>query len=119
MYEWSGNIEKRDKAGQTPLIYAARKGHVDVIEALLKRGADINGPDRHGRTPLIHAVNLLEYESVECLVSHGANRLAQDKFGHTAYDYAQKWGDKSMMRMVFEPQCLTLCLLIFIFIRIR
>ena len=104
LLDWGVNKEHRDRAGQSPLIYAARKGHIDVMAVLLKRGADINGPDKHGRTPLMHAVDLLQYDSVQFLVEHGANRLLKNKFGETAYDYAQKWGDKTLMRLVSVPQ---------------
>lgn len=39
-------------SGQTALMVAARMGHQDVAELLVKAGADVDAVDRYGRTPL-------------------------------------------------------------------
>lgn len=53
------NLEMKDEDGETPLYFAARNGHVDCVEALLKgpeRKADINVQDIvNGYTPLMVA----------------------------------------------------------------
>lgn len=38
-------VHKRDSDGRTPLLLAARKGHVDVVKRLLKAGAGIKAAD--------------------------------------------------------------------------
>lgn len=48
----NAHINIRDFFGQTPLHYAAMKGHLDVVEALLKAGADMNTKDNNAKTPL-------------------------------------------------------------------
>ena len=45
-------VDARDADGQTPLHVASARGHVDVVEALLSRGARPDAADRHGCTPL-------------------------------------------------------------------
>ena len=45
-------VDARDADGQTPLHVASARGHVDVVEALLSRGARPDAVDRHGCTPL-------------------------------------------------------------------
>ena len=45
-------VDARDADGQTPLHVASARGHVDVVEALLSRGARPDAKDRHGCTPL-------------------------------------------------------------------
>ena len=49
------NIETRDNSKRTPLHYAAREGHVDVVAALLEAGADIEAMDFCGKMPRDYA----------------------------------------------------------------
>ena len=50
--------ECRDSLGQTPLLYAARRGNLSTVKILLgcREGIDANAADGEGATPLIHAV---------------------------------------------------------------
>ena len=43
---------KDDKYGQTPLSWAAEKGHEVVVKLLLDKNADVESKDKYGRTPL-------------------------------------------------------------------
>ncbi|KAI9790609.1 MAG: hypothetical protein M1816_004941 [Peltula sp. TS41687] len=42
--------------GQTPLIYACRRGHLEAAQQLLELGADINLASENGRTALLEAI---------------------------------------------------------------
>ena len=46
------DIESKDNYGQTPLSWAAERGHEAVVQLLLDKGADIESKDDDGRTPL-------------------------------------------------------------------
>lgn len=37
-------------AGQTPLYYSARRGHLEACRALLEKGADVAHIDNSGKT---------------------------------------------------------------------
>lgn len=43
-------------AGLTPLMWAAREGHSELVRELLDAGADLTRTDASGRTALVHAV---------------------------------------------------------------
>lgn len=53
-------INRRDPTGATALHYAAFSGHRQVVEALVKRGAEINAKDgEFGATPAGWAIEYL------------------------------------------------------------
>jgi len=45
----------RDKKGLAPAHYAAAQGHLDVLQYLATKGADLEVEDPHARTPLHYA----------------------------------------------------------------
>ena len=49
-------MEMSLEAGQTALMWAAAEGHVEVIDALIKAGADFRSPLPSGFTPLMFTV---------------------------------------------------------------
>ena len=65
----STRIEIRNPAGETPLMMAALKNEMPVFEALLERGAAIDGP---GWTPLHYAAAGDSLPAVQELLRRGA-----------------------------------------------
>ena len=51
------SLETRDLMGQTPLHYAAEKGHKTMVEMLLKRNANPQAAATFGYSPADAAVN--------------------------------------------------------------
>ena len=54
------------------LLGASRNGQKDVVELLLKGGADVNAIDEDGRTPLMRASRYGHKDVVELLKKYGA-----------------------------------------------
>ena len=73
---------QRDRRGLSALHHAARCGHVELIEALIERGADMHAANRHGHSPLSIAVEQRQLESVKCLLSLGADPNARGGHYH-------------------------------------
>jgi len=60
--------------GLTPLLHAARQGHVEAVLALLDAGADINQPSASDRTtPLLMAAVNGQFDLALKLLDRGAN----------------------------------------------
>lgn len=46
----AGQVDKQDSFGQTPLMFAARQGKLDIVKVLLQEGADIDVRDQYSFT---------------------------------------------------------------------
>jgi len=74
----------RPTGGLTPLLYAARAGCTDCVQALLDGGADINKPNPDGVTPLMVAIDNFAFDTAKLLFERGANPHLWDWWGRTA-----------------------------------
>ena len=69
-----GTLADRLDGSWTPLMYAARRGHLDVMRALLDAGADPNRVDGRNRwTPLMHALHTKNRAAALLLLERGAD----------------------------------------------
>eukprot|EP01111_Echinosteliopsis_oligospora_P011001 TRINITY_DN3525_c0_g1_i1.p1 TRINITY_DN3525_c0_g1~~TRINITY_DN3525_c0_g1_i1.p1 ORF type:complete len:328 (+),score=67.78 TRINITY_DN3525_c0_g1_i1:65-1048(+) len=105
------NSEATDKT--TPLFIAVRSGNVDVVQLLLKHGANINiqdNPPTSGwtayrvTTPLHIAVSAGNEELVKILISHGGNPNLQlmDDVGETLLHVAALMHRKSIAELLIN-----------------
>jgi ankyrin repeat protein len=89
VHEWSrrvtaeGRPKDMNRGGLTPLLYAAREGHIEVAKALLAGGADIDLPEPDGATPLVIALMNLRWDFAKFLIEAGANVNDWDLYGQT------------------------------------
>lgn len=77
---------------ETSLIAAARRGHIGVIELLLKRGDDIEAKGMFRQTALHHAAANNDVATCALLISHGANVDALDGVNGTPLHRAAEAG---------------------------
>jgi len=68
-----GTIDQPNGIGRTPLAIAAARGHVEIVNMLLKHGADLNVIDRiYGQSVLKFAACAGHEKIVKTLLAHGA-----------------------------------------------
>jgi len=79
MIENGTGIDTEDKNGFTPLHYAARNGHLSVVEYLVNQKANINAKTCNDCTPLHYAANNGHLSVVEYLINQKADINAKSK----------------------------------------
>ncbi|HEX4133793.1 MAG TPA: ankyrin repeat domain-containing protein [Bryobacteraceae bacterium] len=86
--------------GWTPLLMASAFGPPEAVNLLLNAGARIDAQDYRGFTPLMLAVGTDRYDrrTVNMLLAHGADLQPTNHDGETALDWANKFGDKEVIR---------------------
>jgi uncharacterized protein len=94
--------EARDKYGLTGLIWAGRKGRLEIADLLLARGAGLETGDNRGRTALYHAVTYQRYDFVRHLAALGANLNPVDSHGWTPLDFSQTSHHRKMSSLLVE-----------------
>lgn len=72
----------------TPLIMAIYFKHHEIVEYLIKHGADIEHRSGWGKTALMYAASENSIESIHCLLKHGADIEAKDNYGWTPLMWA-------------------------------
>jgi ankyrin repeat protein len=72
-----------DRAGRTPLHYAAADAVVSEVTRLLAAGADPNARDDNGWSPLHVAAQADSVEIARALIGAGASIDARDSHGNT------------------------------------
>ena len=88
--DWPSQITSEPRAqyrpvgGLTALLYAARDGCYDCVDALIGAGADVNLPTPDGVTALMLALDNDHNEVARLLLDRGANPRVWDWWGRTA-----------------------------------
>jgi ankyrin repeat protein len=71
------NVNARDKKGEMPLLKAIEKENLNIVEMLLKQGADVHS-EQNGTLPLHMAAYHRSTSMVNLLLQHGAPVNARD-----------------------------------------
>ncbi|KAI1125163.1 hypothetical protein F5Y10DRAFT_284498 [Nemania abortiva] len=71
-HQYRLDVNKRNSYGNTPLTYISADTNVEVVELLIKHGANLELVNSIGYTPLAIAADNRNNSVVRCLVEHGA-----------------------------------------------
>lgn len=86
----------------TPLLLTSQRGHVEVAQLLLKRGADKEARDYKSRTPLLLASQRGHVEVAQLLLKHGADTEARDYKSRTSLLLATELGNLEVTRLLLN-----------------
>uniref|UniRef100_A0A8D2FSM9 Ankyrin repeat domain 6 n=1 Tax=Theropithecus gelada TaxID=9565 RepID=A0A8D2FSM9_THEGE len=90
------------KHGRTPLHLAANKGHLPVVQILLKAGCDLDVQDDGDQTALHRATVVGNTEIIAALIHEGCALDRQDKDGNTALHEASWHGFSQSAKLLVK-----------------
>ena len=103
MLKKGGDVNRASTEGDSPLIYAARGGFLDIVDLLLESGANPDYKNPYtGRTALMEAVDSGKSAVVECLVDKGVDMGKRDEYGNTLFMLAASGGQLAELMYLTE-----------------
>jgi len=101
-------LDHRDKEGRSALHWAVQFGCVEIVQGLLKKGANVNLKDNRGRSPLHIAVmgeitddTKKKEMMVKMLLKYGADARTKDGEGKTPLQRIPWWRSARGMKKAF------------------
>ena len=85
--------------GESPLMLAAVKGHVDLAETMIKKGADVN---KTGWTPLHYAASTGQVKVISLLLENHAYIDAASPNGSTPLMMASMYGTGDAVKLLLD-----------------
>lgn len=98
----SGDVNIKDEAGTTPLMWAARDGFPELVKGLLEKGAEVNAKDNNGRTPLIWATLRCCPEPVKWVTDKGEDVSDMELYADTPPVEPGKNGCMPILRLLLD-----------------
>lgn len=93
-----------NKKGVTPLIWATRLQHIDVIRAMMDENVALDHQDEDGMTALMHAVKSRNLMLTGAYIGMKANVMRMNKDNRRALDFAQESGDAGIISMIKKAE---------------
>ncbi|XP_077247379.1 ankyrin repeat family protein isoform X1 [Tasmannia lanceolata] len=96
-----GDVDVKDDDGETPLLHAARQGHIITAKYLIDRGANPAASSELGATSLHHAAGIGNIELLNFLISKGVDVDSQSDAG-TPLIWAAGHGQQDAVKALLE-----------------
>ncbi|GMT01781.1 hypothetical protein PENTCL1PPCAC_23955 [Pristionchus entomophagus] len=100
-----GEIARRDRRGDTPLVWATRAGHAQCVSYFIGEGAEVDSANITNETPLHVATRFAQLECAETLIGASARLTAKDEHGETPVHIAAWHGYDLLLKLLcsFRP----------------
>jgi ankyrin repeat protein len=95
-------VNAKDKDNRTPLHWACRGVHLEVVKFLVEKGADVNAEDSNKVVPLHSLAVRNSIEAIELLLAKEANVDTKEYGGHTALHYAAMYNAADAAALLIE-----------------
>jgi len=104
-----GNVDSRDRFGQTAVMLAATAGHKSIVDLLIKQGADLDVTGKFGLSGVMLAIINGHIDIATALVEAGANTEisgsgAPGFSGKTANELASERGYEELSEAILRRQ---------------
>ena len=96
------DVDARSHINETPLMFAASGGHLDVVKHLIAKGADVNAQYDTGNTPLIVASWYGHLDVVRFLIAGGADIHIGNNSNETALEWAACHGHLEIAKLLVD-----------------
>jgi len=97
------NVQTKDDASETPLHKAAQNGHVQVVQMLLDKKADIEAKGgEYECSPLYAAAKENKLETFKLLLERGADKETRQKDDRPIIGQAARTDNKDMVILLLE-----------------
>lgn len=98
-------INEPDYAETSPIQMASLKGHVKIVELLIKAGANIDVANREGDTPLIDAVQNSQTDVVALLLKSNVDPWRANNRGDRAQDLINDDEEQDRITALLKEAC--------------
>jgi len=86
----------------TPLLLAVEDSDIEIIDELVKLGADVNVKDDNGKTALMDAAHEGEIDVVETLIKYNVDVSLTDRSGFSALHASVLSKNKDVVKVILE-----------------
>jgi ankyrin repeat protein len=100
--QFNVEINRMDEFGETPLILACQNKYKDIVDLLLKNGANPNLKNKNQDTPLNIACASGDIPIVQLLLDHHADINGQGKYGDSPLICACKSGYDDVVKLLLQ-----------------
>lgn len=92
----------KDADGRTPLHWACRGIHFEILRFLVEKGADVNAKDNNGIAPLHSLAAKAHSQGIALLIANKAEVNAKSGFRDTPLHYAAQSGDTDVVKLLLH-----------------
>ncbi|HSA34061.1 MAG TPA: ankyrin repeat domain-containing protein [bacterium] len=104
-YNTGGDINKPNARGQTALMWAAQRGHLEVVKFLVQLGANANAADTDRQEPVLMWATKKGHKAVvEFLIASGSDVNQGDQFKETPLMDAARYGHKDLCELLLNKR---------------